>query len=497
MSLSRQLPEFTPAQLQLLTPPELRELLRLTERLKYVTETNKLQDYRPYPKQKLFHDLGATVRERLFMASNQTGKTWAGASETAFHLTGRYPDWWKGRRFNHPTRGIAGSESGELTKRGVQRLLLGNPETPDRWGTGSIPKETIVSTTLSPHVRNLVSAVVVKHCAGGESVLTMASYDQGRTKWQADTLDFVWFDEEPPEDVYIEGITRTNVSQGPVWITFTPLMGMSAVVRRFYPTMTAFPDTAVVHADLNDAEHYTPEQRQRVMDSYPEHERKARAKGIPSMGSGLVFGEVDEDDIRIAPFPIPQHWVQICGLDVGWEHPSAGARLAWDKDNDVIYVIAGYRKKHQTPLVFAGAVKPWGEWIPWAWPPDAKQDGQKFGSDDTRSLAKIYRGHGLSMLPVHAQNEDGTNSVEAGIQEMTERMMTGRWKVFGSVVDWFEEFRTYHRKDGLIVREADDLICASRYAYMMRRFAKVQNKPGMQRQVQPSMPNRNNQGWMG
>lgn len=497
MSLLAQFPGFSLAQMQSLSQPQLRELLLLAERLKYVTETNRLEDYRPYPKQREFHDLGATVRERLFMASNQTGKTWAGAAEVAMHLTGRYPDWWKGRVFNRPIRAIAGSESGELTKKGVQRLLLGNPETPERWGTGSIPRDTIVSHPLSPHVRNLVSAIVVKHVAGGESVLTMASYDQGRTKWQADTLDLVWFDEEPPEDVYIEGITRTNVSQGPIFITFTPLMGMSAVVRRFYPVMTAFPNTAVIQASLEDAEHYTPEQREAIRASYPEHERKARAKGIPSMGSGLVFGEVDEDEIRIAPFPIPGHWPQIAGLDIGWEHPTAGARLAWDKDTDTIYVTAGYRKKHQTPLLFSASVKPWGLWLPWAWPPDAKQDGQKFDSDDTRSLAKIYAGHGLKMLPIHAQNEDGTNSVEAGVQEMTERMLTGRWKVFSSVVDWFEEFRTYHRKEGLIVRLADDLICASRYAYMMRRFATVQNKPGQQRQVQPNMPQRNGQGWMG
>lgn len=487
------LPSFTPEQLAHLSEDELTELLALTERLKFVTETNRLADYRPYPKQASFHAVGAAIRERLFMASNQTGKTWAGAFEAAMHMTGRYPPWWEGRRFDRPTRGMCGSESVELTKKGVQRLLLGNPETPEQWGTGSIPKECLKNTIRHQGVPNAVSGIVVKHVSGGESVCTMASYDQGRTKWQADTLDWVWFDEEPPEDVYMEGITRTNVSQGPVWITFTPLLGMSSVVRRFYPVMTAFPGTHVTHATIDDAEHYTPEQRAAIIASYPEHERKARARGLPALGSGRVFAEVDEDDIKVKPFAIPPHWPQIGGLDFGWDHPSAGARLVWDRDSDVVYVIASHRAKNQTPLMFAGAVRPWGEWLPWAWPHDGLQHDKGSGEQ----LAKQYASAGLKMLPQRATFEDGTNGLEAGVSMMLDRMITGRLKVFGHLAEWFEEFNHYHRKDGLIVKEADDLLSATRYGIMMRRFAVTQSKPGAQRPVQVTMPSRSGQGWMG
>jgi phage terminase large subunit-like protein len=48
-----------------------------------------------------------------------------------------------------------------------------------------------------------------------------------------ETLDFVWFDEEPPQDVYIEGLTRTNATGGMVYLTFTPLKGISDVVHSF------------------------------------------------------------------------------------------------------------------------------------------------------------------------------------------------------------------------------------------------------------------------
>lgn len=469
-------------------------MVRLTEQLKYSIETNRLADYAPYPKQREFHAAGANHRERLLMASNQSGKTLAAAMEVAMHTTGQYPSWWKGYRFDRPTRGICGSESVELTKKGVQRLLLGNPETPEIWGTGAIPKDCIADTSPKPGVPNAVSSIAVKHVSGGLSIIMMASYDQGRTKWQADTLDFAWMDEESPEDVYFEAMTRTNVSQGPIFTSFTPLMGMSNVVRRFYPTATAQPGTHLTHMTIEDALHYTPEVRAAIIASYPEHERTARAMGYPALGSGRVF-PVDPDEITVKPFPIPSHWPQLAGIDFGWDHPSAAARLAWDRDNDVIYVTHCYRKKEATPAMFSIAVKPWGLWLPWAWPHDGRQSGGKFGLQDQKQLQALYAAQDLKMLPMHAQCEDGTNGLEATVQDMLDRMQTGRLKVFAHLGEWFEEFNTYHRKDGLIVKEADDLLSATRYGIMMRRFAVVQNREAP-KVIQMPMAT-NSQGWMG
>ncbi|MGB8142428.1 MAG: hypothetical protein WCF52_18375, partial [Pseudolabrys sp.] len=49
--------------------------------------------------------------------------------------------------------------------------------------------------------------------------------------FRAETLDYVWLDEEPPIDIYTEALTRTNVGASPVWLTFTPLQGVSTVVK--------------------------------------------------------------------------------------------------------------------------------------------------------------------------------------------------------------------------------------------------------------------------
>lgn len=446
----------------------LTKLVRERERRQRI---NRLREYVPYRKQAEFHKVGATYRERLFIAGNQLGKTLAGAAEAAMHLTGQYPDWWEGQRFDRPVIMLAGSESYELTRDGVQRLLIGPPMNEEDWGTGYIPKAAIVDTTRRSGVSGALDSVTVRHVSGGVSTVLFKAYEQGRGKWQANTVDFVWFDEEPPEDVYLEGITRTNATGGSIAVTFTPLKGMSTVVARFimpgedegakYRTVTTM--------TIDDADHYSAEERARIIASYPAHEREARTKGIPSLGSGRIF-PVSEESITVAPFEIPKHWVRIGGLDFGWDHPFGAVEIAWDRDADIIFVTKEYREREATPLIHSGALKPWGSWLPWAWPHDGLQHDKGSGEQ----LAAQYRGHGLNMLPERATFDDGTNGVEAGIADMLDRMQTGRWKVFSTCTNWFEEFRLYHRKDGKIVKERDDVISASRYALMMKRFAEIE-----------------------
>ena len=201
---------------------------------------NRLRSYRPYTKQMEFHEAGAVHHERLFMAGNQLGKTWAGGFETAMHLTGRYPDWWRGQTFDKPPIIWASGVTGESTRDNPQRVLIGPPPREDEWGTGAIPKDCLVDYDRAIGVPNLLDNYVVRHGGGGdvqagEATLYFKAYEKGREKWQGPTIDALWFDEEPPLDIYTEGLTRTNNGQRSqfVYITFTPLLGMSDVVSLF------------------------------------------------------------------------------------------------------------------------------------------------------------------------------------------------------------------------------------------------------------------------
>lgn len=226
----------------------------------------------------------------------------------------------------------------------------------------------------------------------------------------------------------------------------------------------------ITRMTIDDAEHIPEEKRAEIIDSYPAHEREARVKGIPALGSGRVF-PVPEDDIKVASTPELEARLDqmpaIAAIDFGWDHPSAGVELRHDRDADIVYVRRCARMREATPLMFSAMVKPWGEWIPWAWPHDGLQHDKGSGEQ----LADQYRAQGMNMLDERATFEDGTNGVEAGLMDMLDRMQTGRFKVLDHLEDWFQEFRLYHRKDGVVVKERDDLMAATRYGIMMLREA--------------------------
>lgn len=404
------------------------------------------------------------------MAGNRLGKTFSAGAEVSMHLTGRYPDWWRGRAFHKGVQGAGASETSLLTRDGLQRILFGVPVT--ALGSGLVPadaiKEAIPSKFGPAHFFEMIR---IRHGGGGdvqagESIFYQRSYDQGRARIQAMDLQFFWLDEEPDDDYYTEALTRTNLTLGPVFLTFTPLKGMSKVVMRFL--IDKMPGTHVTQMGIEDALHIPAHIRQAIIDSYSEHEREARVHGSPQLGEGRVF-QIPEDVIAIDPIPIPAHWARIAGMDYGFDHPTAGAWLAHDRDTDTVYLYDVYRRSKAFAPEHASVFRSKGQWIPIAWPQD--------GDNETAAgpqLSKQYQDQGLNMLPESAKlppvsdrTQDNTQrsrtSVEAGVQLMIGRMLSGRFKVFKTLVPWWEEYRMYHRKKGLIVKVNDDVISATRY----------------------------------
>lgn len=167
------------------------------------------------------------------MAANRVGKTeGTGAYETALHLTGLYPPWWPGRRFNHPIDGWACGDTGKTLRDVVQDKLLGKP---GAFGTGMIPGDTILKHPSRQGVADAVDTIHVRHVSGGVSLIGLKSYNEGRESFQGTGKHLIWLDEEPPEDVYVECAVRTMTTQGLILMTFTPLVGLSDVVLSYLP----------------------------------------------------------------------------------------------------------------------------------------------------------------------------------------------------------------------------------------------------------------------
>ncbi|WP_227526420.1 terminase large subunit domain-containing protein [Psychrobacter sp. Marseille-P5312] len=428
-----------------------------------------------YTKHLSFFKDGAFYGSRLFMAGNRVGKTIAGTYEDTLHATGLYPDWWKGKRFDHPTKGWIAGKTNETTRDILQVELFGNVIYKDGGkkktidGTGIIPIHLIDEKSIrwKSGVADLIDTVKVKHASGGWSYIGLKSYQQGRGSFEGTAMHYIHLDEEPPEEVYTECLTRTATTRGLIYITFTPLMGVTPMVKNFIEKADEGINS-VTRATWDDAPHLTEDDKANYLALFPKHEHKARMQGIPYAGSGLIY-PIDEDEIIIEAFDVPAHWPRIKGLDFGWDHPTSCVELAWDRDNDIIYVINEYSARERTPQEHAPHINDSGSWQPVAWPHDGYQHDKGSG----KTLAEQYEAHGVNMLDERATHEDGSNGVEAGLMEILTRMEQGRFMVFDHCTEWQDERRTYHRDKGKIVKLYDDLMDATRYAVMMLRYAQV------------------------
>lgn len=187
-----------------------------------------------------FFKAGSDYRERCFMAANRIGKTeGAGGYETALHLTGLYPDWWEGTWFDEPVKFWAAGKTNETTRDIVQAKLFGEVKgsgsTKRVSGTGLIPLDNIGDISWKQGVSDLIDKVEIKHKSGGTSILGLKSYQQGRGAFEGTEQDGIWLDEEPPIDIYGECLIRTATTDGIIYMTFTPLDGMTETVLQFIP----------------------------------------------------------------------------------------------------------------------------------------------------------------------------------------------------------------------------------------------------------------------
>lgn len=194
-----------------------------------------------YKKHMEFFEAGESYTERCFMAANRIGKTVAGGYEMACHLTGVYPSWWKGAVFDEPTDCWAAGKTNETTRDIIQLTLfgrvVGSGQAKSLSGTGLIYGDSIIETgiTWRSGVSNLVDTVPIAHLNGGNSIIGLKSYEQGRGSFEGTAKHAIWHDEEPPIDVYSECLIRIVTTDGVIYITFTPLEGMSQTVLQFLP----------------------------------------------------------------------------------------------------------------------------------------------------------------------------------------------------------------------------------------------------------------------
>lgn len=396
---------------------------------------------------------------KTYIISNYTvtHNTQTGGFEIACHLTGLYPSWYTGKRFHKPTSGWAASKTTAVTAAGVQQALCGPSED---IGSGMIPKDCIVSIhKKSGSSADAYDKVVVKHVSGGLSTIHFKSYDMGREVFQSATLDFIWLDEEPSDPgIYSECLTRVVASEGIILCTFTPLYSMSQVVLSFLKSGKmpqggigeAMPGKFVANVSWDDVPHLSTERKNILLGSYSEHERDARTKGLPGLGSGAIY-PYNPKEYTATPFEIPNHWPRWYGMDVGW-NVTACVWFTKNPDTNTIYVYDEHYAAQKLPIMHAAAIKDRGDYIPGFIDPASRQTG-----NEGTKLFELYQSFGLIL---HAAE----NAVNAGILLCNQFFAAGRIKIWYTCPKLLEEIGMYCRDEkGNIVKQFDHSVDAMRY----------------------------------
>ncbi len=202
----------------------LAEQLRLARLEADLKKWETFRFFTPYPTQLAFIAATKDFRGVMLSAPNGGGKTELGGFMEACDLTGEYPDWWTGHRYDGPVERWACGSSGNQMIDTVQLKMFGRMG--EDYGSGMIPKRALVGEPkMSRHATGLIDSAAVRHKSGGLSRISLRAYSQNVTDWQGPRNDGNWYDEEPPADHFSEGEARLTGRNGRSRMTFTPLAG--------------------------------------------------------------------------------------------------------------------------------------------------------------------------------------------------------------------------------------------------------------------------------
>jgi phage terminase large subunit-like protein len=411
-----------------------------------------------YAKHMRFFAQGRLKRVRAFIAANRVGKSLSGNYESTLHLTGDYDKLdcdWQGKRFDRPIEAWICGITGDKTRTSLQEELIGKM---DDFGTGMIPKDYIIKQpngaagTKKAGVSKALDTVKIKHYTDGEndgtSEIKFKSYKEGLLAFEAESVDLIHLDEECPQDIYVSCVLRTMTTGGCVYLTMTPLQGMTPMLLNILEKEKG--KVGVTVATWDDAPHLSEDVKVEMLDLIPEYQRDARSKGIPQLGSGSIY-KTSVDKVFIDPIAIPKHWPRVYGLDVGWNN-TAMVWAAWDRDNDIVYVYGETKEGEKTPAEHAITIKSRG-----VTPGVVDPASQGRSQDRGKTILDQYEEAGCELTPAD-------NAVEHGISEIYQMLKHGKLKIFSTCGGLKDEYRLYRRdKNGKIVKSNDHLLDALRY----------------------------------
>ena len=442
---------------------------------------NQLKYFRPFDHQRRFFNTG-TCDRRGILAANRIGKTISTCYETAYHLTGLYPDWWEGYRFNKPITCMVAGEGWSQVALVLQNELLGTQDVKiqEYMGTGAIPKACIITETMRNDGANCILAQI-KHVSGTASVMLFANYTQEVRQLQGLKLDLAVFDEQPPDDFFSEVVTRTATTQGKVLCSFTPLKGLNGLVSKFWNKEEGY---EFIRVSWDDVPEYDPwgqpfllkDTRRQLERDYLPHEREARIAGKPVMGKGAVFQVREWPTYKTGDYEFHNmtHIQRVIALDLGLVNDKTVISLMyWDPYERVAFlhrqiIVQGieeavpqhYVKHLLRPEVFG---------CPIVLPADANTMGRyTMSANSIRQLFEEYELNVLEQSIMNPPDSEGrqSNTKSYGVNQMRQMIEMGTFQINENCQAFLTEAQNYYVDEKGRFSDPDDCIDSARYALL-------------------------------
>lgn len=442
---------------------------------------NQLKYFRPFEHQLKFFATGDHDR-RGILAANRIGKTVSTCYETAMHLTGQYPDWWQGKRFDRPINVMMAGEGWTQVALVLQNEMLGTNDVKirEQIGSGAIPRDSIVFDTMRGDGANCLG-VEVRHVSGSNSYLLFANYTQEVRQMQGFKLNLAVFDEQPPDDFFSEIVTRTATTQGQVLCSFTPLKGLNGLVSKFWNREQGYEH---IRVSWDDVPEYDPwnepfllkETRLQLERDYLPHERDARRNGVPVMGKGAVFQIRNWPTYKTGDYDFRNSYGlhRIIALDLGLVNDKTVISLMYYDPNEQEawlhhqIVVRGTEEANPVNWI-QHLMRPEVFGTPIVLPPDAGTTGRYTMSP--LSIRQLFEEYELNVYPEPIHNppdSEGrtTNHKSYGINTMRQMLELGTLHVNENCVEFLREAQNYYVNEKGKFSDPDDCIDSARYALL-------------------------------
>lgn len=467
------------------TNKDLQELAELLNLQQEHQTNNQLEYLWPQEHRELAHKhmdyINATKNQRVcvWLACNRGGKTFTQGTIVAYHATGKYPDWWGGRRFKKCTHILVIGPDYDQLRNGIQKYLIGSFDEP---GTGFIPKDQLLlDKCRTVHgVPGTYKLLKIRRESGEICTIEFGSADASAAKYAGSQYNLVIIDEPIPLDLYSELLMRTTSvdngdpqqRMGQVLINFTSVDGWIPILEHFLPNKEIPKSNIgpqgeyIVQMELDDIPDFilSNEQKEAMLATTPPHQLAARTTGVPSVGASAVY-PVPLDVWTCNSFEIPNYWPRSYAVDPGIKNVGC-VYATMDPDTGVIYIYSDYQTyQRDTSDNVAQTIdmtclqirrKLLGDWVIGAADPNSIK---QLAGDAGKRLLSLYRENGLNLVRPETINR------EAGITEVLQLLAAGKIQVFkNNCMGLIREITNYQRDDkGDPIRRNDHRVDALRY----------------------------------